>query len=113
MYEYHILHQLFLQCVASSGVGSLLDVTVIVGGQEGSLAGVQSYDAPELSGVDPGSGDTVGGSSTTVSGENLGVFDSSLKARFGGSACASGVGCLTAACCARLLPALVGVWMWL
>ena len=75
----------FLQCTASAGVGAMLDVVVGVAGQEGSMVGVQSYDAPDVTGVAPASGSTVGGTVVTASGDSFGVFDSSVGLRVGGT----------------------------
>jgi len=69
---------------AGTGLNKAVVVTTAAGPSTGSVS--FSYDAPTVSGINPSSGTTAGGTSVTISGSNL---RSATGVTIGGSACTS------------------------
>ena len=76
-----------LLCKSAAGIGGDVRVVATVGSLSGTLSAVLSYNRPSVSGLMPRNAGSSGVVSLTVVGSSFGEWDSSGKARLGGSSC--------------------------
>eukprot|EP00960_Hanusia_phi_P068982 766978-Hanusia_phi.AAC.4 len=78
-----------LDCTVAQGAGYALTVQVVNRGQSGSRPNSFSYKAPVVVRISPSSGDTFGGTNTTITGSNFGTQEYSLQNKIGTQVCKS------------------------
>lgn len=83
---YHISHTA-LECLAPSGFGDSLALTVAVDGLTGSALGVFSYEGPSITAISPPNGPAAGSIAVTFTGLSFGVEDPGPTASIDGKNC--------------------------